>query len=106
MKISLRSLLTAVLLLAALPLALMAQFETATVLGTVRDGTGAVIVGSRVTLENIKTGVTSTAQSNESGNFDFIAVQIGTYRLKAEAPGFIRSTFPARVIQMAMKFVF
>ena len=66
----------------------MAQFETASVLGTVKDGTGAVIVGSKVTLENVKTGVISTTQSNDSGNFDFIAVQIGTYRLKAEATGF------------------
>jgi hypothetical protein len=87
MKIS-RSSLVLAILLAALPIAVRAQFETATVLGTVRDGTGAVIVGSKVTLENVKTGVVSTTQSNDSGNFDFIAVQIGTYRLKAEAPGF------------------
>src|SRR4051794_34328726 len=75
-------------LLAALPVAILAQFETATVLGTVRDGTGAVIVGSKVTLENVKTGVISTTQSNDSGNFDFIAVQVGTYRIKAQAAGF------------------
>jgi len=31
-----------------------AQFETATVLGTVKDSTGAVIVGGKVTLENVK----------------------------------------------------
>jgi hypothetical protein len=75
-------------LLASLPTALMAQFETASVLGTVKDGTGAVIVNGKVTLENIKTGVVSATQTNESGNFDFLAVQIGSYRLKAEATGF------------------
>jgi Carboxypeptidase regulatory-like domain len=87
MKIS-RGYLVLAVLLAALPRAALAQFETATVLGTVKDGSGAFIVGSKVTLENAKTGVLSTAQSNDSGNFDFIAVQIGTYRLKAESPGF------------------
>src|SRR5450755_4230885 len=71
MKISRRFLVLAVVL-AALPIAALAQFETASVLGTVRDGTGAVIVGSKVTLENVKTGVLSTTQSNDSGNFDFI----------------------------------
>jgi len=87
MKIT-RYCLAFAVLLASLPTALMAQFETASVLGTLKDGTGAVIVNGKVTLENIKTGVTSGAVSNESGNFDFLAVQIGTYRLKAEAPGF------------------
>ena len=87
MKISQRFVVLTVLL-AALPIAVMAQFETASVLGTVKDGTGAVIVGSKITLENVKTGVLATTLSNDSGSFDFIAVQIGTYRLKAEAPGF------------------
>src|SRR5262249_41512310 len=53
------------------PIAVLAQFETASVLGTVKDATGAVVVGSKITLENIKTGVASTTVSNESGNFDF-----------------------------------
>src|ERR1700750_2929239 len=87
MKISSKLLVQAVLL-AILPAAGLAQFETATVLGTVKDGTGSVLVGSKITLENVKTGVVSAALSNDSGNFDFISVQIGTYRLKAEAAGF------------------
>src|ERR1700754_2376629 len=87
MKISCKFLALAVLS-ATLPTIGLAQFETATVLGTVKDGTGAVLVGSKITLENVKTGVVSAAVSNDSGNFDFIAVQIGTYRLKAEAAGF------------------
>ncbi len=65
-----------------------AQFETATVLGTVKDPTGAVITGAKVTLENVKTGVTTVAQSNDAGNFDFVTVAPGTYRVRAEASGF------------------
>lgn len=40
-------------------MACLAQFGTATVLGTVKDATGAVVQGSKVTLENVKTGVTT-----------------------------------------------
>src|SRR6266496_5366580 len=93
MKITRRSLVLAALL-ASLPTASLAQFETASVLGTVKDGTGAVLVNSKITLENVKTGVLSSAQSNDSGNFDILAVQIGTYRLKAESPGFKTGVSP------------
>jgi len=65
-----------------------AQFETATVLGTLKDSSGAVIIGGKVTLENVKTGVAAVAQTNDAGNFDFVNVQVGTYRVKAEASGF------------------
>ena len=34
-----------------------AQFETATVVGTVKDSTGAVVPGAKVTLTNTQTGV-------------------------------------------------
>jgi len=63
-----------------------AQFETATVLGTVKDSTGAVIVGGKVTLENVKTGVTAIAQSSDAGNFDFVNVPIDVYRVRGRGP--------------------
>src|SRR5437868_10444888 len=75
-------------LLFAFAVTAVAQFDTATVLGTVKDATGAVIGGGKVTLENSGTGVAHTALTNEAGNFDFISVPIGTYRVKAEAKGF------------------
>ncbi len=68
--------------------ACFAQFDTATVLGTVKDSSGAVIAGGQVSLQNVKTGVINTAKTNDAGNFDFVNVQIGSYRVKAEAKGF------------------
>src|SRR5690348_6350496 len=65
-----------------------AQFDSASVLGTVKDSSGAVIASGKITLENVKTGVARSVQSNEGGNFDFINVPIGTYHVKAEASGF------------------
>ncbi|MCU1233386.1 MAG: TonB-dependent receptor, plug [Candidatus Solibacter sp.] len=102
MKIT-RYCLALAVLLASLPTALLAQFETASVLGTLKDGTGAVIVNGKLTLENTKTGVISTTQSNDSGNFDFVAVQIGTYRLKAETPGFKTGLSPEFTVAVSAR---
>lgn len=88
-----RPFLVQALSLALLPGVTLAQFETANVLGTVKDGSGAVIVGGKVTLENSKTGVTFNTLSNDAGTFDFLAVQVGTYRLKAETAGF-KTAYP------------
>src|SRR5262245_46739096 len=65
-----------------------AQFDSASVLGTVRDPSGAVITGARITLRNVNTGVTAKAKTDASGNFEFLTVKIGDYRVDAEAPGF------------------
>jgi hypothetical protein len=65
-----------------------AQFETATVLGTVRDQNRAVLQGATVTLKNIATGITSTTLTDENGDFLFTSVKIGNYRVTAELKGF------------------
>src|SRR5262245_45798045 len=65
-----------------------AQFETATVLGTVRDQNRAVLRGATVTLKNIATGITSTTLTDENGDFLFTSVKIGNYRVTAELKGF------------------
>jgi hypothetical protein len=76
----------AVLLLFATPS--LAQFETATVVGTVRDTTGAVVVDARVTLTNRDTGVAIERLSDANGNYEFFTVRIGAYVISAEKPGF------------------
>ncbi len=79
------SFICAVLLLAT---SAIAQFDTATVLGTVKDSSGAIISGATVTLKNIDTGITASAQTDEDGNFQFTNVKIGNYRVSAEKQGF------------------
>src|SRR3982750_4216520 len=68
-----------------------AQFESASVLGTVRDSSGAAMANAKVTLENVKTGIAQTTQSDSDGNYQILNVPIGTYRLGAEAAGFKRA---------------
>ena len=65
-----------------------AQFDTASVTGVVRDPAGAVITNSKVTLENVATGVLKTANTDQNGSYTFFDVKIGRYKLKAEAQGF------------------
>ena len=65
-----------------------AQFETASVVGTVRDKTGGVISEAKVTLTNTGTGVSATQASDKDGNFEFFNVKPGTYLLTAERQGF------------------
>lgn len=65
-----------------------AQFDSATVLGTIRDSGGAAMPGVTVSLKNIDTGLSVTAQTDGDGNFQFTNVRIGNYRVSAEKQGF------------------
>ncbi|MDQ3253147.1 MAG: carboxypeptidase-like regulatory domain-containing protein, partial [Acidobacteriota bacterium] len=80
-------LLTFILLL-GLPGFVHAQFDTATVLGAINDTNGEAVSNATVTLKNVRTGTVATAKTDESGNFQFTGVKIGTYQVTAEAPGF------------------
>ncbi len=74
--------------LAALSVPAAAQFETATVLGGVRDNSGAVVPGASVTLLNLETGVAQLKTTDAGGNYEFFTVRIGTYKVTAELTGF------------------
>ena len=65
-----------------------AQFETATVVGSVKDSSGAVVPDARVTLTNTATGVNAERISDANGNFEFFTVRIGPYLVSAEKDGF------------------
>ena len=65
-----------------------AQFDTAAVVGTVRDGSGAVVPAAKVTLTAVETGISVVRTSGGDGNFEFAAVKPGRYVVTAEKPGF------------------
>ncbi|MFN7622131.1 MAG: carboxypeptidase regulatory-like domain-containing protein, partial [Acidobacteriota bacterium] len=85
-----RSTLLAVLFLATTQL-IFGQFDTATVLGTVTDASGAAVSRATVTLRNVSTGVAVTTTTDESGNYQFFNVRIGAYTVAAEATGFTKA---------------
>jgi hypothetical protein len=65
-----------------------AQFETAVVLGTVRDASRSVIAGAKITLSNLDTGIAASTTTDETGAYIFPNVKLGRYRISAEKPGF------------------
>ena len=69
-------------------LAAFAQFDTAVILGTVRDAKGGVIASASVTAVNKQTGLTATAQTTGDGNYLFPTLRIGNYKITAEKQGF------------------
>jgi len=65
-----------------------AQFDSSTVLGGVRDSSGAVVPGASVTLKNTATGIIATAVTGSDGSYQFLNVRIGSYSVRAELQGF------------------
>lgn len=78
--------LTLLLILAAQ--SLFGQFDSAAVVGSIRDEKGGALAGARIVLKNIDTGLTQNATATESGEFIFPSVRIGNYKLTAEMQGF------------------
>jgi hypothetical protein len=66
----------------------LAQLDTATILGTVSDATGAVIVGAKVVIQNTGTSAVIELTTNGSGYFIAPVLSVGTYRVTVTAPGF------------------
>src|SRR5262245_55957217 len=86
--------------MALLSVMAQAQYETATVLGTITDPTGLGVTGGKVRLENIQTGISVSGTSDASGDYEFLNVRAGTYKVSAEAAGFklaIAETFTVAV---------
>ena len=64
------------------------QFDTAQVLGSVRDQSGSVVPKAAITLLNIDTGIAAKSVTDENGNYLFSNVAVGKYKVTAEATGF------------------
>ena len=77
-----------ILLVLSISVPALAQFETATVVGTARDTTGAVVPGTTITLTNTATGVAVTRTTGADGSYEFFTVKDGVYVITAEKPGF------------------
>jgi len=80
----------ALLILAAIPAA--AQLPTGTILGTVKDSSGASIPSATVTLRNTDTTLTKTQMTEQDGSYRFPELAVGHYEIRAEAAGFRTET--------------
>jgi hypothetical protein len=92
-----RSLFCKVALFCALPLLSLvpspvrAQVLKAQILGTITDPTGAVVPAVKVTITDTRTSFQRTADTNGAGNFFFVNLDPGSYRVEAEKQGFAKS---------------
>jgi hypothetical protein len=84
-----RSLCLALLLLFCAASA-FAQF-TSSIQGTVQDPSGAGIAKATVHLVSVSTNVTEAATSDDAGNFRFLSLAPGSYKVTVEATGFAKS---------------
>ena len=83
-----RSLLIALVLI-VLPLSLLGDV-TGSILGTVRDTTGAVIQGARVTATNANTNLAQETTSDLNGEYRLLALPAGPYKVEVSYQGFQR----------------
>jgi Carboxypeptidase regulatory-like domain len=67
-----------------------AQF-TSSIQGTVQDPSGAGIAKATVHLVSVSTNVTEATTSDDAGNFRFLSLAPGSYKVTVEATGFAKS---------------
>ena len=84
---------------------LSAQVDTGTILGTVKDQTGAVIPNAKVTLTNPATSYTLTKKTGPDGSYVFTPIRIGTYNLTGEDSGFQKTTHTGVTVNIQQQVV-
>ena len=79
--------LRALMALLCIAPAAYAQVDRATLSGTVKDATGAVLAGAKVTVTNIATNVADKATTSSSGSYLVVNLRSGQYLVEAEMQG-------------------
>ncbi|HWB86357.1 MAG TPA: TonB-dependent receptor [Bryobacteraceae bacterium] len=78
------------LLIGCLSMPVLAQTVSGSIVGRVADASSLPVAGATVTLRSQDTGRQLTQTTTASGDFNFAAVQPGTYTVSAEMKGFKR----------------
>src|SRR5437588_2460600 len=81
--------LAALMVLVLATPSLFGQGETTgSISGIVQDSSGAAMPNAKVTLTNNGTGQAQSKLTDSGGNYDFTALNLGSYTLTVEAAGF------------------
>src|SRR5881628_2961445 len=85
-----RFVITAIVVLIALATTSQSfgQTSTATILGVVKDASGALIPGVSIAVKHTESGLTRTAISSERGAYSVPLLPVGAYELTTTMPGF------------------
>ncbi len=68
----------------------VAQF-TASIQGEVKDQSGAGVAKASIQIVNTATGVTAVATTDDAGNYRFVSLAPGRYKITVQAAGFAKS---------------
>jgi Carboxypeptidase regulatory-like domain len=74
--------------LCVLSVAAFAQSERGTITGVVHDSSGAVVPGANITINNQATELSLHAVTNDAGEYTVPELQVGTYSVRIDKPGF------------------
>lgn len=86
------------------PVSSFAQQETATIAGTIRDQSGAIVPRAMVTVTNVQTNISVKTEADEAGSYVIPSLRPGDYAVSAESPGFpkiVRTGVTLQVAQVA-----
>jgi hypothetical protein len=76
---------------------------TASIVGTVHDSSGALVVGARITVRNVDTGFTRSDVTDTDGLYEISSVPIGHYTLSATQKNFKQTEVPAFVLEVGQQ---
>jgi hypothetical protein len=86
-------------------LPLLAQQDSGTILGTVRDAQDAVVTSAMVTVTNVDTGVAKSAPVTQAGQYTVPFLTPGVYSVSVEASGFKKTTKTGLRLRVADQLV-
>lgn len=75
-----------------------AQVSTASLSGSARDSSGAVITNATVVLHSVDTSVERSTVTNSAGDYVFLNISPGRYTLEAKASGFSSQKIPEFIL--------
>ena len=84
----------------------LAQLDTATISGTVRDPSGAVVPGATISTKNRDTGLVRTTTTNGSGTYQMGEIPPGVYTIEAQASGFSTSQQKDVTLALSQALIF
>ena len=77
-----------------------AQVPTGTILGTVKDGQGAVVPGASVTATNLGTQFSRNGVTDAAGEYALRLLPVGNYQVEVSIPGFKNFTQTGIVLEV------
>src|SRR5690349_4382584 len=98
-----RILFASVLALGLAAGSLVAQTTTASIVGTVRDASGAIVPKASIKARALATNQTREVTTDEDGNYIFINLPIGAYDVTVSASGFKTEVNEGVVLQVSQR---